>query len=167
MIPLFYYGSCFKQPNFLTPSDGTFSSYRSRTVGSLVPIPYPYIYHYWQKVPLSCIFHWKFVPFSHISFRKINRQERRSSGHFRKTFNWLHISPPFLLKSVLFLTQPAQLQTTTVCYINRFGPDQKRRTADSFVVNKPSVSPKKRSNRLVNFKAVDRSLTSLWWRCKR
>ena len=41
---------------------------------------------------------------------------------------------------------------------------QERRTADSFVVNKPSVSL---DWRLVNCTAVDISLTGLWWDCKR
>ena len=65
----------------------------------------------------------------------------------------------FLLKSVTFFSQPARLQTTTLCYSNGLGPDEKRRTADSFVVNKPSVSPE--------ITAVDRSSTGRWWRCKR
>ena len=94
--------------------------------------------------------------------------KERSSRHFRETFNWLYISPRFLLKYVLFLSQPAQLQTTTLCYINTLGPDQKRRTADSFAVNKPSVSPKKWSSRLVNFTAVDscwQLLTDHWLVC--
>ena len=41
-MPLLYYGSCIKQPNFLTQSPGTFSImliiYRSRTVESLQPL---------------------------------------------------------------------------------------------------------------------------------
>ena len=48
----------------------------------------------------------------------------------------------------------------TLRYNKGLGPDEKRRTADSFVViNKPSVSPETdRSNRLVNFTAVDWSV---------
>ena len=51
----------------------------------------------------------------------------------------------YSLESIWFLSQPARLQTTTLRYNKGLGPDEKRRTADSFIVNKPSVSPEKES----------------------
>ena len=92
---------------------------------------------------------------------RINRYERRSSGHFRETFNWIYIGPLFLLKSVLFLSKPAQLQTTTLCYDNRFGPDEKRRNADSFVINKP---PSAQKNGVTDW-SILQLLTDHWLVC--
>ena len=53
------------------------------------------------------------------------------------------------------------METTTVCYIKGLGRDEKRQSVDS---SKQALrQPGERSNRLVNFTAVDRSLTGLWW----
>ena len=48
-----------------------------------------------------------------------------------------------------------------LCYNTGLGQDEKRQTADSFVVNKLSLSAQKWSNPLVNFKAVDWSVVRL------
>ena len=56
------------------------------------------------------------------------------------------------------LSQQVILQSTMLCYNNGLGPEEKRRTADSFVL---IPSAQKQSNRLVNFTAVDRSLSGL------
>ena len=70
----------------------------------------------------------------------------------RKVHEYIKLSEGFLravdrlLAVWLFFQNPsrcplARLQTTTLCYNEGLEPDEKRRTADSFVANKLSVSP--------------------------
>ena len=63
---------------------------------------------------------------------------------------------------LVLISSSAIVNHDVIITIRELRPDEKRRTADSFVVKKNPPSAQKWSNRLVNCTAVDRLLTGLW-----
>ena len=98
----------------------------------------------WQELS------WRLSP-NVFAGRVVGIWGRRGSIAIFMVWHYTACSPPFLLKSVEFLSQPARLQTTTLRYNRRLGRRDEKRRSLIFFSSRALVRPRAWVSRASNF----------------